>query len=140
MATFIETDGARVTGATTPTTAGTIIRDAQYGIDSTINGYIIQSISLAHEAIKDTTQDQKNATVSELDLDHHYTATLEVIGGSSEDGSLSATGGNIEVGDTSFSFAGKTWKVTGVNFNGSYQDKKKYSVTLERWTNFPSAT
>lgn len=42
MATFIETDD--LGGTTTPTDAGELIRDAQYGIDATISGYIIQNV------------------------------------------------------------------------------------------------
>jgi hypothetical protein len=39
MATYIETGS--VAGTTTPTTAGAIIRDQQFGIDSVLDGYII---------------------------------------------------------------------------------------------------
>lgn len=39
MATYIQTDS--VNGTTTPTNAGELIRDAQYGIDATLSGYII---------------------------------------------------------------------------------------------------
>lgn len=39
MATYIQTND--LTGTTVPTTAGTLIRDAQWGIDATLSGYII---------------------------------------------------------------------------------------------------
>ena len=87
---------------------------------------------------EDITYDQKNSIVSRLDLDHIYDATVEVIGGSTEDGSVSSTTGTIEVGDIAYNFAGHNWKVTGVTYNGSFQDKKRYSVTLQRSTNYPA--
>ena len=137
-ATFNETAEARVAGNTIPATAGSIINKEQYGIDFLFPGYIVQSATITQSVNEDITQDQKNAIVSRLDLDHIYDATVEVIGGSTEDGTLSASGGNIEVGDIAYSFAGHNWKVTGVTYNGSFQDKKRYTVTLQRSTNFPA--
>lgn len=137
-ATFRETAEARVAGNTIPATAGSVISKEQYGIDFLFPGYIVQSAAITQSVNEDITQDQKNAIVSRLDLDHIYDATVEVIGGSTEDGTLSASGGNIEVGDIAYSFAGHNWKVTGVTYNGSFQDKKRYTVTLQRSTNFPS--
>ena len=137
-ATFRETAEARVAGNTIPATAGSIITKDQYGIDFLFPGFIVQSATITQSVNEDITQDQKNSIVSRLDLDHIYDATVEVIGGSTEDGTLSASGGNIEVGDIAYSFAGHNWKVTGVTYNGSFQDKKRYTVTLQRSTNFPA--
>ena len=136
-ATFRETAEARVAGNTIPATAGSIITKDQYGIDFLFPGFIVQSATITQSVNEDITQDQKNSIVSRLDLDHIYDATVEVIGGSTEDGTLSASGGNIEVGDIAYNFAGHNWKVTGVTYNGSFQDKKRYTVTLQRSTNFP---
>lgn len=137
-ATFRETSEARVAGNTIPATAGSVINKEQYGIDFLFPGYIVQSATITQSVNEDITQDQKNSIVSRLDLDHIYDATVEVIGGSTEDGTLSSSGGNIEVGDIAYSFAGHNWKVTGVTYNGSFQDKKRYTVTLQRSTNFPA--
>ena len=137
-ATFRETSEARVAGNTIPATAGSVINKEQYGIDFLFPGFIVQSATITQSVNEDITQDQKNSIVSRLDLDHIYDATVEVIGGSTEDGTLSASGGNIEVGDIAYNFAGHNWKVTGVTYNGSFQDKKRYTVTLQRSTNFPA--
>lgn len=137
MATFVETNEARLSGNVTPSNAGEIIRKEQYGIDFLFPGFIVQSASITQSVNDDITYDQKNSIVSRLDLDHIYDATVEVIGGSTEDGTLSATTGEIQVGDIAYNFAGHDWKVTGVTYNGSFQDKKRYSVTLQRSTNYP---
>ena len=136
-ATFRETDEARVAGNTIPATAGSIITKDQYGIDFLFPGFIVQSATITQSVNEDITQDQKNSIVSRLDLDHIYDATVEVIGGSSEDGTLSSSGGNIEVGDIAYNFAGHNWKVVSVTYNGSFQDKKRYTVQLQRSTNYP---
>lgn len=134
MATFIQSEPS-VNGVTKPTDAGSLIRTSQWGIDATLSGFIIQDVSIAEERITDTTQDQKGATVSQLDYDKHWTGSMTVIGGDgSEDGSV----GGIVAGDTAFEWAGHKWKVTNVTYQGNYADKKKYSVSFERWENFPS--
>lgn len=61
--------------------------------------------------------------------------SMTVIGGDgSEDGSV----GNIQAGDTTFSWAGHNWKVTGVTYTGNYASKKMYQISAERWKNFPA--
>lgn len=136
MATKIETDPSLRNGPL-PDDAGDIIRTAQWGIDNTLSGFIIQDAAIQSERITDTTQDQKGAVVSQLDYDEHFTLTLNVIGG---DGSEDGTVDGIELGDIDFTWAGKKWKVNGVQYQGNYQDKKKYTITAERWTHFPATT
>ena len=62
MATFIQTN--ELTGTVKPATAGTLIRDEQFGIDATLSGYIIQDVQITCNRITDTTQDQKGAVCS----------------------------------------------------------------------------
>ena len=132
MATFIETNSFT---ATTPTDAGTLIRDSQWGIDATLSGYIIQNVSVSKTRLYDETYDQKNSLVSELDTDEQWTASMTVIGG---DGNEDATIPGITVGDTAFEFNGKKWKVRSCTYNGTYNDKKSWSLELFRSTNFPA--
>ena len=133
MATFIETND--LGGTTTPTNAGDFIRDAQYGIDATISGYIIQNVQVQKTRVYDETYSQKNSLVSELDTDEQWTASMTVIGG---DGNEDATIPGVTVGMTDFVWNGKKWKVRDCTYNGVYNDKKSYSLTLFRSTNFPA--
>ena len=129
MATFIQSSPS-LSGGTLPTNAGELIRGAEWGIDNTLSGFIVQSEDITEEVITDTTQDQKGAVVSQLDYDKHWTLNLGVIGD---------TESNLpEVGDTAFVYDGKTWKVTNVTYTGAYNDKKKWSIAAERWYNFPA--
>ena len=132
MATFIETD--EIKNTTIPSTAGTLIRKEQYGIDAVLEGYIIQNVSISKSRTSDDTYDQKNALVSQLDVDERWDGSMTVIGGSNEDATLD----NIEVGDTTFTWNNKKWKITNVSYQGTYNDKKSYSVSFFRTTNFPA--
>ena len=59
---------------------------------------------------------------------------MTVIGGDgSEDGSV----GSLSVGDTTFSWANKTWKIDNITYRGNYQSKKMYDISFHRAVNFP---
>lgn len=131
MATFIETN--ELSGTLLPTGAGEIIRKEQYGIDAVLSGYIIQNVSISKSRTTDDTYDQKSSLVSQLDLDCRWDMQMSIIGGSNEDCELE----NLEVGDISFQWNNKRWKLTGITYSGSYQDKKQYQITAFRTTNFP---
>lgn len=131
MAEYIQTN--ELSGGLLPTGAGDIIRKEQYGIDAVLSGYIIQNVSISKSRTSDDTYDQKNSLVSQLDLDERWDMSLTVIGGSDEDASLDG----LVVGDTSFQWNGKKWKITSCTYNGVYNDKKSYSLTAFRTTNFP---
>ena len=131
MATFIQTDDFTTT---TPDGASSIIRDAQYGIDATLAGYIIQNVVINTTRVYDQTFSQKNMLVSELDTDEQQEMQMTVIGG---DGAESGSLDGIVPGDTAFSWDGKTWKVRSVTYNGAYNQKKSYTITAVRNKAFP---
>lgn len=54
----------KTTSSPLPANGGTLIRDAQWGIDNTLAGFIIQSEDYTNDLVTDTTQDQKGAVVS----------------------------------------------------------------------------
>ena len=43
-----------------------------------------------------------------------------------------------QAGDTAFEYAGAKWKVQTVAYNGEYNAKKRWTITAERWHNWPS--
>lgn len=127
-------------GTLVPEAAGSKVSDASWGIDGVLSGFIIQSEDFNEDRSTDQTQDQKGRVVYDLDYDRHYTCTLQIIG----NGTLP------EVGLTSFQWyptpatskdatgSKVNWKVQSIAYNGSYNDKKKYTVNLERWQNYPA--
>lgn len=142
MATFIKSEPS-MNGTTMPVGAGNLIRQEEWGIDHTIDDFIIQNESITEEVITDTTQDQKGAVVSQLDYDKHWTLTFDIIGDTAHVsqalGGTVAGDGTFVAGDTGFLYGNVPWKIMSVNYAGAYNDKKKWSVTAERWVNFPTA-
>ena len=123
--------------ATLPTTAGELIRGEEWGIDNVLANCIIQSENITESRVTDITQDQKGAVVSELDYDARWDMTLTLIGDSAK---LPVTGDEtaFAVGDTTFTYAGKKWKIDSCAYTGTYNGKKQYTVTAHRTKNFPA--
>ena len=71
MATFIEAQPSLGNQGTKPSNAGELIRGDEWGIDNTISSLIVQSEEITTERITDTTEDQKGAVCSQLDVDEH---------------------------------------------------------------------
>lgn len=116
---------------------------SEWGIQSGLGDTIIQSEDITCELVTDQTQDQMGRVVSELDYDKHWTCTLQVIGGSDLSGNYKP--GSIisyepkNYGDNlNFPSGNNNWKIRSIAVNGSYNDKKKYTFTLEKWSNFPA--
>ena len=123
-------------GTTLPTNAGNIPSETTWGIDNLLTNAIIQSESIAEEDIVDDTQDQKGAMVNRLSYDRHWTLSLTFLTNQiGSTGELSA--GIAQSGQYDFTYAGHKWFVNGVTYNGSYNGKKQYSLTAERWINYP---
>lgn len=126
-------------GTTLPANAGSIIRTEEFGIDNVLADCIIQNESITQERITDTTQDQKGAVVSQLDYDEHQTLNLTVLCDSAK-APITGSGSSFKPGQTDMSYNNTTWKITSVQYQGAYNDKKKYTITAERWKNFPAGS
>lgn len=134
-----------LTATVAPATAGAQYgsNQSEWGIQSSFGDCIIQSEDVTSELVTDQTQDQMGRVVSELDYDKHWTCTLQVIGASDLTATYKA-GSIISYDPQNYGdLAGlpsdnKNWKIRSVTTNGAYNDKKKYTFTLEKWTNFPA--
>lgn len=140
MSKFYQTD--EVASKTLTPTSATGIDKTGWGIDAILDGFIIQSASVSHSRTEDITQDQKGAQIGALDYDERWDLQLDVIGNSTgtegEDGTIGDDDAGIRVGNTIFSWNGKQWKITGVTYAGSFQDKKRWTITAYRTACFPT--
>ena len=123
-------------GTTLPLSAASIPSGSTWGINNVLDNCIIQSESITSEDITDDTQDQKGAMVSRLTYDRHWTLNLTFLTNQADlsSGEVSAITGP---GDTQFTYGGAKWFVNSITYNGSYNQKKSYTINAERWQNYP---
>lgn len=121
----------------TPGDASAITSASTWGIDNTLANSIIQSESISHEDITDDTQDQKGAMVSRLAYDSHWTLNLTFLTNQADlsTGEVTAIG---TPGGT-FNYGAKTWYINSITYNGSYNQKKSYTLNAERWAHYPAS-
>ena len=117
--------------------------ESEWGIQSVLGDSIIQSEDITSELVTDQTQDQMGRVVSELDYDKHWTCTLQVIGaadltGDYKPGDIIPYEPKNYGNGLDFPSGNNNWKIRSIAVNGSYNDKKKYTFTLEKWSNFPA--
>ena len=136
MATYIQSEPS-MGGTTLPTNAGELIRGDEWGIDNTLADCIIQSESITETVTSDDTQDQKGALVSQLDYDKRWDLSLTILCDSAK-APVTGDSSAFSVGDTTFAYAGHKWKLTSIQYTGSYNAKKQYSLTGFRTVNFPA--
>ena len=135
MAEFIESNPSM--GETTlPTNAGELIRTEEWGIDNVLSNCIIQTENITESRMTDDTLDQKGSLVSQLDYDSRWDLNLTFIGDSAK---LPVTGDSsgIAVGDMTFEYASKKWKITSVTYTGTYNGKKQYTLVAFRTKHWP---
>lgn len=126
-----------LSGGTLPTNAGTLIRGDEWGIESTLSNCIIQSEDIGYSRMTDTTYDQKGACCSQLDYDEQWTLNLTFLCDYTNN-PIDSANPAVKVGQIDFQYGGHTWKVTNVTYSGAYNSKKMYSLTAERYKNFPA--
>lgn len=126
-----------LSGGTLPSDAGSIIRGDEWGINSTLSNCIIQSEDISYQRMSDTTYDQKGATVSQLDIDEQWTLNLSFLCDYTHN-PIDSANPAVKVGQIDFQYGGHTWKVTGISYSGAYNAKKMYTLTAERYKNFPT--
>ena len=108
--------------ATTPSSV-----HGEYGIDTMLSGYTIETESITRTPQVETVPDQKNAVANEIKYDTRWDLKLTVRGASEPTAS------------DSFSYDGNTWAVGSIEKAGSYNGLRRFNISAHRFTNFPGA-
>lgn len=126
-------------GTSKPTGAVTMTAswgNTVFGIDNLLTNCIVQNETITEEDITDDTQDQKGAVVNRLSYDRHWTLQLTIL--TDKITSNAELSGIAESGQTDFEYAGKRWFLNNINYTGSYNAKKQYTISGERYACFPA--
>ena len=119
--------------ATTPSG----ITGSPRGISNTLTGFVIESEEFSETPVQEDFDDQMGARADEQVYDTRKNLTLTVYGQTASADisdvltAISTSGGN------SITYAGAKWKVDDVREAGSYQGKRRWTITAHRFDNFP---
>lgn len=98
--------------------------DEQYGITTTLDGYVIESENITENPQVESVPNQKNQVADEIQYDTRYDLRLTVRGAT-------------KPAATILDYASQKWAVDSVEAAGSYNGLKRFNITAHRTSLFP---
>lgn len=108
------------------------------GISNTLTGFVVESEEFNETPVQEDFDDQIGARADEQVYDTRKELTLTVYGQTSAaaiSGVLTAISGS---GGNTITYAGKNWKVDSCREAGTYNGKRRWTITAHRYDNFPA--
>ena len=115
--------------ATTPSSITGSVR----GISNTLSGFVIENEEFNESAVVEEFDDQTGARADEVAYDHRTDLSLTVYSAGSN------TTAPAAVGET-LSYAAKTWMVDSVREAGTYNARRRWTITAHKYDNFPKGS
>jgi len=115
--------------ATTPAA----ISGSARGIKNTLSGFVVESEEINSQAVVEEFDDQNGARADEVAYDTRTDLSLTVYSASA------ATTAPAEAGST-FAYASKKWHVDSVREAGTYNARRRWTISAHRYENYPSGT
>ena len=120
--------------ATNPTD----ITGSPRGIDNTLDGFVLENEDFSESPVQEDFDDQKGARADEKVYDTRVDLTITVYG-KTADAKISSVLTEIEnSGGKKITYAGKAWKVDNCREAGTYNGRRRWTITAHRYDNFPA--
>ena len=101
--------------------------DEQYGITTTLDGYVIESENITDTPQVEPVPNQKNQVADEIQYDTRYELRLTVRGAT-------------KPAATILTYANDKWSVDSVEAAGSYNGLKRFNITAHRTSLYPGSS
>lgn len=119
--------------ATTPSS----ISGSPRGISNTLSGFVVESEEFNETPVQEDFDDQNGARADERVYDTRVDLTLTVYGASAQASIDSALAAIATSGGKTVTYGGKKWKVDSCREAGSYNGRRRWTITAHRYDNFP---
>ena len=120
--------------ATTPSS----ISGSPRGISNTLTGFVVESEEFNETPVQEDFDDQEGARADEQVYDTRVDLNLTVYGASSSADISSALTAISGSGGNAITYASKKWKVDSCREAGTYNGKRRWTITAHRYDNFPA--
>ena len=107
------------------------------GISNTLTGFVVESEEFNESPVQEDFDDQNGARADEQVYDTRKELTLTVYGASSAAAISSALTAIATSGGYSVAYASAKWKVDSCREAGSYNGRRRWTITAHRYDNFP---
>lgn len=120
--------------ATTPTG----ISGSPRGISNTLDGFVVENEEFNESPVQEDFDDQNGARADEKVYDTRVDLNLTVYGKTAEADIEKVLMAIANSGGKKISYASKTWKVDSVREAGTYNARRRWTITAHRYDNFPA--
>jgi len=122
--------------ATTPAS----ISGSPRGISNTLTGFVVESEEFNETPVQEDFDDQKGARADEQVYDTRVDLTLTVYGATSQASIDSVLSAIANSGGKKITYAQKIYKVDSCREAGTYNGKRRWTITAHRYDNFPKSS
>ena len=110
------------------------------GISNTLTGFVVESEEFNETPVQEDFDDQNGARADEQVYDTRVDLNLTVYGASSSANISSVMTAISGSGGYTITYDSKKWKVDSCREAGTYNGKRRWTITAHRYDNFPAQT
>ena len=108
------------------------------GISNTLDGFVVENEEFNESPVQEDFDDQNGARADEKVYDTRVDLNLTVYGAKAGADIAKVLTDIANSGGKQITYAGKNWKVDSVREAGSYNGRRRWTITAHRYNNFPA--
>ena len=108
------------------------------GISNTLTDFVVENEEINETPVQEDFDDQNGARADEKVYDTRLDLSLTVYGAKASADISARLSAIANSGGKSITYASKTWKVDSVREAGTYNGRRRWTITAHRYDNFPA--
>ena len=108
------------------------------GISNTLDGFVVENEEFNESPVQEDFDDQNGARADEKVYDTRVDLNLTVYGKTAQADIADKLTEIANSGGKQITYAGKKWKVDSVREAGTYNGRRRWTITAHRYDNFPA--
>ena len=108
------------------------------GIANTLDGFVVENEEFNETPVQEDFDDQNGARADEKVYDTRVDLNLTVYGKTAQADISNLLKAIENSGGKTITYASKTWKVDSVREAGTYNARRRWTITAHRYDNFPA--
>ena len=108
------------------------------GISNTLDGFVVENEEFNESPVQEDFDDQNGARADEKVYDTRVDLNLTVYGKTAQADIAQVLTDIANSGGKKIAYAGKSWKVDSCREAGTYNARRRWTITAHRYDNFPA--
>ena len=108
------------------------------GISNTLDGFVVENEEFNESPVQEDFDDQNGARADEKVYDTRVDLNLTVYGKTAAADIEKVLTAIANSGGKKIAYAGKSWKVDSCREAGTYNTRRRWTITAHRYDNFPA--